>query len=175
MRSGSLPWVTSFSSCSSYSSVSTIAFSKMAGLAVTPRIPSSSTILHSSPEWMSLRPMTSSHALCPSSLSLAAGFIALPLGVGASPFVEPLLDPSRDLLRREAEGVGDGLLRRARAEAIDADHQAVADDPVPIDAAGSLDRHQLRLRIVGNELALGVSVPGEEPLHARHGDEARLR
>src|SRR5256885_14331943 len=175
MVSGSLPCEMSWPSCSSYSSVSTIAFSKMAGFAVTPRIPSSSTILHSSPEWMSLRPMTSSHALCPSSLSLAAGFIALPLGVGTGAFLDPLLYPSRDLLRCEAEGVGDGLLRRARAEAIDADHQAVADDPVPIEPAGRLDRHQLRLLIVGNELALGVSVPGEEPLDARHGDEARLR
>src|SRR4051812_9122374 len=175
MSSGFLSFAMSWPSCSSYSSLSTIAFSKMAGLAVTPRIPSSSTIRNSSPEWMSLRPMRSSHALCPISLSLAAGFIALPLGVGSGAFLDPLLYPSRDLLRREAEGIGDGLLRRARAESVDADHQAVADDPVPIEPARRLDRDELRLRIVGNELALRVSVPGEEPLHAGHGDEARLR
>src|SRR5256885_5451727 len=135
MVSGSLPCEMSWPSCSSYSSLSTIAFSKMAGFAVTPRIPSSSTIRSSSPEWMSLRPMMSSHALCPNSLSLAAGFIALPLGVGAGAFLHPLLDPSCDLLRSESERVGHRLLRRARTEAIDPDHQAVADDPVPVDPA----------------------------------------
>src|SRR3954447_551523 len=175
MRSGSLPWVTSFSSCSSYSSVSTMAFSKMAGLAVTPRIPSSSTILHSSPEWMSLRPMLSSHALCPNSLSFAAGFIALPLRVGAGTFLEPLLDPSGHLLRGEPERVGDRLLRRAGAETVDPDHQAVADDAVPVEAPCRLHRDELRLRIMRNQLALRLSGPGEEPLDAGHGDEPRLR
>ena len=52
-----------------------MAFSKMAGLAVTPRTPSSSTMRHSSPDWISLRPITSSHALCPNSFNLAAGFM----------------------------------------------------------------------------------------------------
>src|SRR5438067_2130310 len=175
MSSGFFSCEMSWPSCSSYSSVSTIAFSKMAGLAVTPRIPSSSTILDSSPEWMSLRPMRSSHALCPNSLSLAAGFIALPLGVGPGAFLQPFLDSSRDLLRSEPESVGDGLLGRARAEAVDPDHQAVADDPVPVEPARSLDGYQFRLGIVGNQLALGVAVPGEESLDARHGNESGLR
>src|SRR5438105_9651328 len=164
MSSGFFSCEMSFSSCSSYSSVSRIAFSKMAGLAVTPRIPSSSTILHSSPERMSLRPITSSHALCPNSLSLAAGFIALPLRIGAGAFLDPLLYAPRDLLRGEPVGIRDGLLRRARAEAVDADHQAVADDAVPVEPCRRLDGHELRLRIVGNELALGIAVPGKEPL-----------
>ncbi len=55
-----------------------MAFSKMAGLAVTPRIPSSSTIRANWPEWINLRPIRSSHALCPNSFSLAAGFIVSP-------------------------------------------------------------------------------------------------
>src|SRR5712671_7748655 len=175
MWSGSAFCAMSWPSCSSYSSLSTIAFSKMAGFAVTPRIPSSSTIRNSSPEWMSLRPMRSSHALCPHSLSFAAGFIALPLGVGAGAFLDPLLYPSGNFLRRQAESVGDRLLRRARTEAVDPDHQAVADDPVPVESARGLDGDELRLRIVGNQLALRIAVPGEEPLDARHGDEPRLR
>ncbi len=52
-----------------------MAFSKMAGLAVTPRMPSSSIMRFSSPERINLRPIRSSHALCPNSFNLAAGFI----------------------------------------------------------------------------------------------------
>src|SRR5213082_2042264 len=154
MVSGSLSCAMSCPSCSSYSSVSTMAFSKMAGFAVTPRIPSSSTIRSSSPEWMSLRPILSSHALCPSSLSLAALFIALPLGIGASPFLQPFLDPACDLLGSEAVGVGHRFLRRAGAEAVDSHHQPVADDAEPVDPPRRLDGHELRLRVVRHELAL---------------------
>src|SRR5512141_1240844 len=102
-----------------------MAFSKMEGFAVTPRIPSSFTMRNSSPEWISLRPITSSQALCPSSFNLAAGFILLSsLGVRACAFGQPLRDPSGHLLRRQVIGVGQRLLRRAGAEAVDSHHQA---------------------------------------------------
>src|SRR3954469_17265000 len=118
-------------SSSSYSSDSTMAFSKMAGLAVTPRMPSSSDMRSSPPSWINLRPIRSSHALCPNSFNLAAGFIAFSsFGVGARAFGQPLADAGGHLGRREIVSVGERLFRRAGAEAVDADHQPVADDAV---------------------------------------------
>src|SRR5256885_5174960 len=50
---------------------------------------------------------------------------------------QPLRDAAGHLLRRHAVGVGERLLRRTGAEAVDAHHQAVADDSVPIEPARS--------------------------------------
>ena len=72
-------------SSSSYSSDSTIAFSKIAGLAVTPRMPSSRVKRSSSPDWMSLRPIRSSHGLWPTSFSIWEGFIVYPLVLVRAP------------------------------------------------------------------------------------------
>src|SRR5438132_6327861 len=145
-----------------------MAFSKMAGFAVTPRMPSSSLMRLSSPDLISLRPIRSSHALWPNSLSLAAGFVMdLLLGVGARAFVEPFGNAARDLGRREIVRVGERLLRRAGAEAVDADHQPVADDPVPVVPAGRFDRDETGFA-VRDQLALFVARPVQESLDARH-------
>src|SRR5713226_5752637 len=120
-----------------------MAFSKMAGFAVTPRIPSSSIMRSSSPDLISLRPIRSSHALWPNWLSLAAGLVIESLlGVGARAFVQPFGNAARDFRRREIVGVGERFLRRAGAEAVDADDQPVADDAVPVVAAGRFDRDE---------------------------------
>src|SRR5256885_6208228 len=103
-----------------------MAFSKMAGLAVTPRTPSSSIIRFSSPERISLRPIRSNQALCPNSFSLTAGFIVSPsLRVRARALGQPARDPACHLLRREIVSVHQRLFRRAGAESVDPDHQAV--------------------------------------------------
>src|SRR5437588_708097 len=83
------------------------------------RTPSSSAIRHSSPEWISLRPIRSSQALWPSSFNLAAGFIEVPLlGVDAAALVEPPRDLAGDLLWRQVVGVRQRLLRGAGAEPV---------------------------------------------------------
>src|SRR5713101_418412 len=124
-----------------------MAFSKMAGFAVTPRIPSSSAMRLSSPDLMSLRPIKSSQALCPNSFNLAAGFIfSAPLPGGrARAFQKPFRDAAGDLLRSEIVGLGQRLLRSAGAEAVDSDDQPVADDAVPVEAERRFDRDELRL------------------------------
>src|SRR3954470_20994597 len=158
-------------SSSSYSSDSTMAFSKMAGFAVTPRMPSSSVMRSSPPSWINLRPIRSSHALCPNSFNLAAGFIGFSsLGVGARAFGQPAPDAGGNLGGREIVGIGERLLGGAGAEAVDADHQAVADDAVPVETARGFHRHQPGLA-VRDELALLVAGPFQEALHAGHGDE----
>src|SRR5512140_1736709 len=122
-----------------------MAFSKIDGFAVTPRMPSSSDMRSSPPSWINLRPIRSSHALCPNSFNLAAGFIAFSsLGIGARAFGQPLADAGGHLGRREIVGIGERFFRGAGAEAVDADHQPVADDSVPVEAAGCLDGHQPR-------------------------------
>src|SRR5882672_12876499 len=100
-----------------------MAFSKMAGLAVTPRTPSSSIIRFNSPDRISLRPIRSSHGLCPNSFSLAAGFMITPtllLRIGACSRGQPLRDPAGHLLRRQIVGVRQRLVRGAGAEPVDA-------------------------------------------------------
>src|SRR4051812_26535487 len=95
------------------------------------------------------------------------------LGVGAGAFLQPLRDAARDLLRGEIVGVGERLLGRAGAEAIDADDEAVADDAVPVVAARRLDGHQPCLA-VGDEPALLLARPLEEALDAGHRDDANF-
>src|SRR5690348_1979885 len=151
-----------------------MAFSKMAGLAVTPRMPSSSDMRSKVPSWMSLRPIRSSHALCPNSFNLAAGFIGFSsFGIGARAFGQPAPDAGGDLGGRQIVGVGERLFRSAGAEAVDAHHQPVADDAVPVEPARGFHRDQPRPS-VRNELALLVAGPFQEALHARHRDEPNL-
>src|SRR5256885_9230429 len=80
---------------------------------------------------------------------------------------QPLRDAAGHLLRRHAVGVGERLLRRTGAEAVDAHHQAVADDSVPIEPAGGLHRDEPG-PAVRDQLALLVAGPFQETLHAGH-------
>src|SRR5438874_9472596 len=91
------------------------------------------------------------------SISLPASSSSPSLRVRARALRQPLRDAAGHLLRRHAVGVGERLLRRACPEAVDSDHQTVADDAIPIEPACGLNRdepgpavrYQLALLVAG--------------------------
>src|SRR5712692_1576342 len=92
--------------CASYSLPPPMAFSKMAGLEVTPRTPSSSIRRFSSPELISPRRMLSYQTDCPSFWSSTSGF-----GIGSP---HELFNRLHDGLAADTGGI-EQLLRFARS------------------------------------------------------------
>src|SRR5947207_11835850 len=124
-----------------------MAFSKIDGLAVTPRSESSRTIRSSSPESIRLRRIWSSQMLTPASVRAASRSFT-----PCATLIRRLLSPGGALdcgLRlfhhpfgREAEVLEERLVRCRGTECLHSDHAAqVAGEPLPAERRGGLHGH----------------------------------
>src|SRR5215204_6809473 len=123
-----------------------MAFSKMAGLEVTPRRDSSRTSRSSSPCSIRERRIWSSHGEVPASSSAARrSLVCAAVAIRLRPFAQSVYElPARGghVLRGEAEVLQQGRGGPRRAEAGHTDHLAVvADDAVPAQGGGGLHGH----------------------------------